>query len=552
MRRILKKVLVLGKLYWKEEIIGLILTILYAVTIYFVPKASEYLIDSVIPSNSYRILFTGITLFAGVCLMQSLVGFLKDIIFNRITENITYDIRKTLFHKILYADFDFFDQVKGGNLISIIMNDGRGASDFIAKIFSVLVKNILIIILVLIGMLFISIEITVTVLVFFVVFYLLIMKLSERLREISKNIQMNYDSICTAINQTNNAIITIKSSGTEEDTEKKYHSIIMKMKKDNIRINRLSILIQNLTSTIVILCLAIVYGWGAIKAMQGILTIGQVVGLGLYFQVLEGPFFELSNIGINTNVTIPIFDRIDSYKNLPSEVLGEKEGKLQFEKLRINDVSFQYKGAEQIALKNISLELPNCGIVSITGESGAGKSTFVKILMGMYQIQSGEILFDDKNMKDISLSTLRSNISYVPQTPEILNDTVMNNIQYGVENISVEEIHMLCKRLKIHDKIMSLPMNYDDVITEKVNLSGGEKQRLAIARALLKDTPIIIFDEPLSALDDENSEIVRNIITEESEKRLAIVISHYGYNELDAKVNIMFDGGTVNYREGRN
>lgn len=543
MRKLIKKVLILIKPYWKQELIGVILTILFTVTVYLIPKASQYLIDDVIPTKSYKILTGGLLLFASICIAQPVISFYKDKIFLSLTEKITFNIRKVLFNKIIHSEFGFLDNAKGGDLISIIMNDGRGASDFISKIFAILLKNGLLIIMILIGMLLLSYQITLVVVSTFIAFYSISLLFGKRLRALSKNVQINYDEICTFINQTNNSIVTIKSNRQEEQAEKKYQEIIAKMKKNNMEMSTLRISISNVTSVAVVLCLTVIYGWGALKVMEEILSLGQVVALGLYFQLLEQPFFELLNIGINTNVTIPIFERIEIYEKLKAEELGENKGRLEFNSLYIDNLRFRYKEDEDEVIRGLTLELPQKGLVSITGESGSGKTTFVKLLLGMYRITSGDIRFGETSINDISLNTLRNNISYVPQSPEILNDTIMNNILYGNKHISEKRVIELCRLLKLHDKIMSLPNGYDSVVTEKVNLSGGEKQRIAIARAVLKDTPIMIFDEPLSALDPENTEIVKDVIYRISNDKLALVISHYGYDTIQTGIKVTFSDG---------
>lgn len=538
----------LMKPYWKYEILGFFLTILFTITVYLIPKASKILIDDVIPTNSTKVLSQGLILFTSICLAQPIVSYLKDRIFLLLTEKITYSIREKLFHNIIYSQFEFLDGAKGGNLISIITNDGRGASDFISRVYAILLKNALLVILIIIGMIVTSFEITLVVLLTFTVFYLISLLFGKRLRKLSMDVQMNYDELCTFIDQTNTSIITIKSNGQEANIENRYQSIISKMKNTNLEIGVLRNFISNITSASIIMCLAVIYGMGALNVMNGILTLGEVVELGLYFQLLEQPFFELLNLGINTNVIIPIFERIEKFEQLESEDIGEYEGKLDFECLHIDDIRFRYMEDQIEVLKGVSLSLPRHGLVSITGESGAGKTTFVKLLLGMYQPTAGEIKFDDMSIHDITLNTLRSNISYVPQNPEILNDTIRNNIIYGKDNISEDSIMRICKMLKLHDKIMSLPNQYDSVVTEKVNLSGGEKQRLAIARALLKKAPIMIFDEPLSALDPDNRSVVKDIINSISKDTLTLVISHYGYDDINSGIKIKFANGCA-YKE---
>ena len=160
---IIEKIWKMIKEYKVLEFAGVLLTFIYTLSVYLVPLVSEYLIDEVIPSSSKRKMLYGVVIFAVVCCLQPIFGYFKDRLFNVITENVTYDIRKKLFNSFLYSDFNFLNKVKGGDLISIIMNDGRGASDFITNIFSVLLKNIFMILMIVVGMMLISYKITLIV-----------------------------------------------------------------------------------------------------------------------------------------------------------------------------------------------------------------------------------------------------------------------------------------------------------------------------------------------------------------------------------------------------
>ncbi|MGH2332428.1 ATP-binding cassette domain-containing protein [Thermoanaerobacter mathranii] len=152
--------------------------------------------------------------------------------------------------------------------------------------------------------------------------------------------------------------------------------------------------------------------------------------------------------------------------------------------------------------------------VALVGRSGSGKSTFVKLLLGFYRPTSGRIKIGGKDILDMGVNVLRKNISFVPQDIELFNTSIKENIRFGKPDASDEEIFEICKKLKLHEKIISLPEGYDTIISERVNLSGGEKQRVAIARALIKKPKIFILDEPTSSLDPENEMILSEILKE--------------------------------------
>lgn len=539
-----KRIWKIIKKYKAQEILGVILTICFTISIYLVPLASEYLIDEVLPAEALDKLIYGIVIFAVVCCLQPLVGYFKDKLFNQITESVTMDIRKKLFDNFLYSSFSFLDKLKSGELISVIMNDGRGASDYITNLFSVLLKDAVLLMLIVIGMLIISPAITVMVVVLFAILLLLNVLFSKKIQESSKTIQENYDEICTCISQANSSIVTIKSFGRENDIENKYLKIIKKMCKDNLRIDRITILMNNVSTGISYICLSIIYGFGALEVLHGNMKIGEVIALGLYFQMVEQPVNELMNTGISTNIIIPILDRIESYDKVEKEVLGEKK-EISFSSIKINDLSFRYSDEYFPIFEHVTEQFPAKGIVNIIGESGAGKTTLIKLFLGMVRIPEKTIYFGQYDISKISLSTLRGCISYVPQELVLDNDSVINNIRYGNDSISDEEIENICRRLNIHDRINELPEKYNNIITERIDLSGGERQRILIARAVLQKKQILILDEPNSALDAESSKVINEIIKEYAKDKLVILVAHHDIEKLNASYVYKIEKGKM-------
>ena len=544
MKVLLKRILDLIKPHIGMEILGFILTILYSLSVFASPMVSKYLIDEVIPANSLQKLYVGITIFCLVCLSQPIFGYFKDMLFLNITEDITLNIRNKLFKKVLSAPMNFFDKTNKGEIISRILNDGRGASQFITNFFVIIIKNVAMILMILAGMIYISLKLTCIILLMFLLFALVNWKLSKKFNNLSLNTQQNYDDICTFINQTADTIMTVKSFSMEKDLMEKYNKIMKKAYLDNKKLRALSIFLNNLTSVIVILSLCVIYGLGSILVMKGNMTIGSVIALGLYFQLFVQPVYELFNNNIELNATMPIFDRIYEYIDMDSEVLDGKESKKVESGIIAKNLSFKY-GDGTKALNNINLEIQEKGLYALVGRSGSGKSTFIKLLMGLYEPTVGELFIGGKNIMEIDLNTLRKSISLVPQEIDLFNTSVLENIRCGNPKTSEEEIIEMCKKLKLHDKIMSLPEKYNSIITERVNLSGGEKQRIAIARALMKKPKIFICDEPTSALDPENEERIRETIEDISKECTVIVIAHKTHTIINADKIFVFDKGGI-------
>ncbi len=545
MKEFINKIHKLIKQYMTLEVIGLMLTALYTLAIFGSPLVSKYLIDEVIPGNSFTKLYIGLGIFFAVCAAQPIVGYFKDILFMNITENVTRDIRKSLFSKVIGAPLKFFDSTKKGEIVSRIVNDGRAASEFITNFFVIFVKNVILIIMIIIGMLLMSVKLTSIVLCLFVIFFVINFTLSKKFSKMSMEQQKNYDAICISISQMAESIVTIKAFLSEEEIKNKYHELLSKIYKDNKKIRSLHILLNNLTNVLVVLSLSVIYGIGTLSIMKEEVTLGTVISMGLYFQLLVQPVYELLNNNIELRKTMPIFDRIYEYFDMENETYSyDSSVKLEGE-IKVDNLSFAYKDDSVQSLNNINMKIPSKGLFAFVGHSGAGKSTLVKLLMRLYEPTQGTIKIGSTNISNLEVNKLRENISFVPQEVNLFNASVKDNIRCGNKEVTNEDITRVCKKLKLHDKILSLPEGYDSIITERVNLSGGEKQRVSIARALVRRPGIFILDEPTAALDPENELIIRDTIETLAKDSIVIVIAHRISTIINADKIFVFENGSI-------
>ena len=221
-------------------------------------------------------------------------------------------------------------------------------------------------------------------------------------------------------------------------------------------------------------------------------------------------------------------------------MLKVKDGAIKFD-----DVHFAYQSERQI-LKGVSFEVPAGKTVAIVGPSGAGKSTLSRLLFRFYDIQSGAITIDGQDIRDITQKSLRSSIGMVPQDTVLFNDTILYNIRYGRVDASTEEINDAARKASIHEFVTSLPDGYQSMVGERgLKLSGGEKQRVAIARTILKNPPILILDEATSALDTATEQDIQNALDDISRNRTTLVIAHRLSTVINADEIIVLSGGMI-------
>lgn len=502
-----------------------LITCMYSVTVILSPIASQYLINKVLYTENIDDLKTGIFIFLIACLVQPLIGLIRDIIFIKMNFKIKSSVSKTMFNKIIKAKVSFFDSCKNGDIISRITNDGSAISDFVSSVFVVYVKDVLLLVSILIGMCFMSVKITVLI-VLLLLLNLMIGKFNgKKFKRNVSNIVKNNDNIISFTNQAITSIMTIKSFSNEDKVSAKYSELM----DSNISINQknqlLNVYMNNFNDFIGIFSLSIIYGFGALEILNQNISIGSVIGLGLYFQLIISPLNELINNNIKKDSIMPMYERVKQYLSLEEEDYRADSLLLKDnEQLSLNNVSFSY-GNKKV-FNCINIIFPEKGLSVVKGESGTGKSTLIKLILRFYDPSSGCIYIGDKEYKEIDVNTLRNYIGLVSQDTVLFNMSIKDNIRLVNPSITDEEIVELCKKVNIHDNISSFELGYDTVINEKINLSGGEKQRLYIAMVLARKAKILILDEPTSALDVMNSKIILDIIRDISKDKLVILITH--------------------------
>ena len=239
-----------------------------------------------------------------------------------------------------------------------------------------------------------------------------------------------------------------------------------------------------------------------------------------------GPVAALSSLSNNLNQTLASGERVLSLlEEEPMVEESEGEADISFEGASVEDVTFAYD--EEVILKDCNINMKQGKVIGICGKSGCGKSTLLKLLMRFWDVNKGNIKISEENVKEIPTKTLRNTQSYVTQETELFHDSIANNIAIGKQGAAREEIIKAAQKASIYDMIMSLPNGYDTEVGELGDtLSGGEKQRIGIARAFLHDSPMLLLDEPTSNLDSLNEGIILKSLKEESKGRTAVLVSH--------------------------
>ena len=291
-------------------------------------------------------------------------------------------------------------------------------------------------------------------------------------------------------------------------------------------LNRMEAMQRAVTDLVILCC-----SFGMLFLMYHLYQAGNVTFDAMLLATIAmmgsfGPVTALSSLSNNLNQTLASGERVLSLlEEEPMVEESEGEADISFEGASVEDVTFAYD--EEVILKDCNINMKQGKVIGICGKSGCGKSTLLKLLMRFWDVNKGNIKISEENVKEIPTKTLRNTQSYVTQETELFHDSIANNIAIGKPGAAREEIIDAAKKASIHDMIMSLPNGYDTEVGELGDtLSGGEKQRIGIARAFLHDSPMLLLDEPTSNLDSLNEGIILKSLKEESKGRTAVLVSH--------------------------
>ena len=535
----------------KEECLGLFFSIIYTVAVFLTPQISKFLIDEVLVNHHLQYVYIAFFAFFLACIFQTVSDYMKNRIFFKVSEKITFSMRKRMLQNLIHTSIEFFDITPKGFILSRFFNDSRSVSDFITNIFITIIKNVFLIIAVTYGMFILSWKITSLVLVILVFYILLNVFSSKKFKEFSQISLNKNDSLYKDFSQSmDNSFLTRIFS-----LHHYYFSKVQNSLKDifdiNIKANNFSNIINSCLNIMVIVSMTIIYGYGAILSIRNEVSAGDIVALGVYFQMLLGPIHEMISSNITFQGIIPIVKRIEEYLHLQSESTESKWKEdidihtplsIVFNKVYFNR---RTQNEEICVLKNINFTFKGNGIYGLFGPSGCGKTTTLKLLMGLYSPTEGNINIITENNKSYSPYEMRHKISYVSQNFELINASIFDNLSLFDSSITQEEMIEVCKSLHLHTKIMSLKDGYKSVIDENINLSEGEKQRVCIARAILRKSFIYIFDEPTAFLDENSQFQVQHVIEKLAMKSIVIVVSHDPSIFTGSKKIVLINNGEV-------
>ncbi len=547
----------------------LITVVIDAFLIVATPLLLRRLIDEgVIPKNTE--LVTNLAIAVGViAIADALFSMAGRWFSSRIGEGLIYDLRKQIFEHVQRQSIAFFTRTQTGALISRLNSDVIGAQQAFTSTLSGVISNLLGLILVAITMFTLSWQITLISLVLLPVFLIPTKWVGRKLQGYTRqSFDLNAQMSATMTERFNvSGALLVSLYGDSKKEKNEFAEKARRVADIGISIAMLNRIFFIALTSIAAVATAVAYGIGGHLAISGELTVGTLLAITALLARLYGPLTALSNVRVDVMSALVSFERVFEVLDLQPMVTDRDNAKDLVDTnldLKFEGVSFTYPKAEEISLasleiaakpeiitsgkvlKGISFTVAAGTLTGIVGPSGAGKSTISSLIPRLYDVTQGVISINGTDIRDYTIKSLRNSIGVVTQDSHMFHDSILVNLKYAKSDATAIEIEAACKSARIWDFIQSLPNGLDTVVGERGHrLSGGEKQRLAIARLLLKQPSLVILDEATAHLDSENEAMVQAALKEALVGRTSIVIAHRLSTIAHADQILVIDNGEI-------
>lgn len=490
------------------------------------PLLTMYIIDrAVTPKNPGVLTIIG-TILIAVTIIRHISSYFAETISLKLKEEITLTIEMTLIRHLQRLPLSFFADKHSGYLQNRVMSDSRSVEGALVRSFVTLVVEGFSLIAVMSLILLIRFDLGLLLLIFLAPFAYVRYYANDRMRQLSKEVQETQALASTIVYEGFTGIRTIKAYQREDFYSKLINSWLARLRDSYVKTNWFGVLSSVGASFFTSMCVVIVLWYGCYLVIQGGATLGRVIGVYSYLGFLYGPINTIVGTNLRINQSRAAIQRIYEFLSLPQECeagvsLQSVKGTIEF-----RNISFGYaKGCE--VLHNVNFTVPAGSITAIVGRTGAGKSTLVNLLLRFYEPQDGTILLDGTDIQQIATSSLRKNIGTVDQHALMFDGTIMKNIQFGNPESSPDEIIRASKLSYADEFIERLPNGYETSVGERgIGLSAGQCQRIALARAFLKNPEILILDEAVSSIDSQSEQYIQQALVPLLHSRTTILIAH--------------------------
>ncbi|MHA7843667.1 MAG: ABC transporter ATP-binding protein [Winogradskyella sp.] len=549
----------LNKYFYKYRyrlIIGVIITIVSKIFVLFTPRfvgdSINVISDSLDGKITYDVfktdLITNVLLIIGAAIVAGLFTFLMRQTIINVSRYIEYDLKNEIYQHYQVLSLNFYKSNRTGDLMNRISEDVGKVRMYVGPALMYTINTITLFTVAIIYMVNTAPKLTLYTLLPLPILSVSIYKLSRLINKRSTIVQQSLSTLSTYAQETFSGISVIKSYGIEPKTNYEFEGLSAENRQKQINLTKVQALFFPLMILLIGVSNLIVIYVGGMQYMNGeIENIGTIAEFIIYVNMLTWPVATVGWVTSLVQQAEASQERINEFLKTEPEIkntiteLTPIKGDIEFK-----NVSFVYPDTNIRALKDVSFTLKSGETLTILGKTGSGKSTILDLIGRLYDIDNGSVLIDGKTISELNLYSLRQSIGYVPQDAFLFSDTIKNNIKFGKEDATDDEVIEAAKDAKVHKNIIGFSKGYDTILGERgITLSGGQKQRVSIARAIIKKPEILLFDDCLSAVDTETEEKILKNLVRLTKDKTTIIVSHRVSSAKNADKIIVLEDGVI-------
>ena len=552
----MKELQYLNKYFIKYKyrfLLGILITIVAQFFTLYTPKLVGNSIK-VLEHNNLSVevvkkaLVENILLILATTLIAGFLTFLMRQTLIVMSRHIEFDLKNEVFQQYERLTQNFYKQNRTGDLMNRISEDVGKVRQYVGPAVMYSINTFIRFAVVTVQMYLVSPKLTLYSLLPLPILAYSIFKISTEINKRSTAYQQNLSKLSTFTQEMFSGIRVIKAYALEGQKQNDFTALSNESKSKNLDLAR----VQSLFGPFMILLiglsnLVVIYVGGMMYINGSIPDIGVIAEFILYINMLTWPVASLGWVSSMVQEAEASQKRINEFLKVVPEIQNTVETKTDINgKIVFENVSFTYEDTHIEALKNISFTINKGETLAILGKTGSGKSTILSLISRLYDVENGAVKIDDTNIKDLNLYDVRDHIGFVPQDAFLFSDSIKNNIKFGKEDATDEEVMEAAKKAVVHKIIVKFKNQYDTVLGERgITLSGGQKQRVSIARAMIKNAPILLLDDCLSAVDTETEEAILNNLTDFCKDKTTIIVSHRVSSAKNADQIIILDDGKI-------
>lgn len=527
--QIYRRLLTFLRPYWPRLMVSLVLTLITAGATGAVAFMFKYVVDDILIEKNVMMLKLIPFVVVAIYLVKALSDYFSYFLMADVGQRVILNVRDKLYGHIQTLSMPYFIRTPTGVLISRITNDVNMIQSSVTNAVTELIRESLKLLGLVAVVFYRSVELALIAMVVFPLVVYPISQFGRRLKHYSTKSMDVMGHVMSILDEGISGIRIVKAYNMEEYEKERFSTENRRYYRNWMKRIAVRALSSPLMELIAGLAGAFILWYGGMQVVEGSLSAGDFASFILAMGMLYSPIRKLNTVNIEVQEGIAaakrIFNVLDTTPEIGDKAGAEDLGRVDGE-FAFHDVSFTYTG-DEYALTGVSFTARRGQRVALVGESGSGKTTIANLLPRLFEVSSGRIVVGGRDIRDVTMKSLRRNIAMVTQEMVLFNDTIRANIAYGTENATQESIQEAARAARAHDFIMQMPHTYDTVVGESgVRLSGGQRQRICIARAIIKDAPILILDEATSALDTESEREVQAALERLMKDRTTLIIAH--------------------------